>query len=364
MQKEPMTKTSTDSRLLYQQIYQDLESKIATGQIGYMEQIPVLPDLCRIYGVSAAPVRRALDELARAGLIVKRRGRGQGTFAIKCVARTTLRVLLIGDFDIYKSPIEVCFEIFDLLAGIREASKEQGCEVQMVSLKGADTLPPVSGETGYLIISMSWAGYEQGVALAERHQAPYVLVNPPWSGHPCVRVDMEQGAFLGVNYLAQLGHRRIAYLGAREGDWFAPRFSGYQKALAANGLDLDEALIKETDGIDPQQDWDALDTLLALPTPPTALFACSDYRALHLLVHCKRSGILVPQNLSICGYDNINEVANAEPAITSVHHPRQELGKRAVELLAGLIKGEAFEDRDLVATPQLIVRDSCTRPRR
>lgn len=211
---------------------------------------------------------------------------------------------------------------------------------------------------------MSWAEYEQGARLAERHHAPCVLVNPPKAGRPCVRVDMEQGAFLGVNYLAQLGHRRIAYVGTNYGEWHAPRFDGYRRALAANEIEFDPALAQDSDGTRPEQDWRALDMLLALPAPPTAIFACNDYRALHLLTRCKRRGIRVPQELSICGYDNISEVATIEPALTTVQHPRQELGKMAVELLTGLIQGETDERTERVIKPELIVRASTAPPGR
>jgi DNA-binding LacI/PurR family transcriptional regulator len=357
-------KDAADAPPLYQQIYSDLETKINTGELRFMEQIPALPDLCKIYGVSSAPVRRALDDLARAGLIVKRRGRTKGTVVIKRMTRTRIRVLLLANFDITKSAIETCHEVFDLLAGIQEAAREVGGEVQQVSSNGFESLPPAGADTGYLVIAMTWAEYEQGARLAARHGAPCVLVNPPQAGHACVRVDMEQGACRGVNYLAQLGHRRIAYVGAAHSEWFAPRFAGYRQALAANGLALDPALVQETDGIAPEQDQQALETLMALSDPPTAIFACSDYRALHLLAHCRRKGVQVPQQLSICGYDNIGEVANIEPPLTTVYHPRQELGKIAVELLTCLLAGEKQGIVDRVIRPELVVRASCAIPRR
>ena len=87
--------------------------------------------------------------------IVKRRGRGQGTFAVKRLTQTTLRVLLLADFDIYKSAIETCHEVFDLLAGIQEAAAEVGAQVQQVSSRGFDSLPPAGADIGYLVIAMT-----------------------------------------------------------------------------------------------------------------------------------------------------------------------------------------------------------------
>lgn len=210
----------------YRQIYEDLNQKIHTGQLRYMEQIPALPALCQEYGVSESPVRRAIDELARAGLVVKRRGRGQGTFVVKRLATITFRVLLVAGADLYRSTVAAYHEIFDLLDGIREATLAAGNEMQMVSLSGFDTLPPGGANTVYLVIAMTWEEYEQGARLAERSRTPCILVNPPRAGYPCVRVDMEQGAYLGTNYLAQIGHRQIAYVGSTESDWFLPESEG------------------------------------------------------------------------------------------------------------------------------------------
>lgn len=344
---------------LHEQIYTDLKRQISSGEIGYMQQIPTLRALCKMYGVSDITVRRALNELARDGLIVKQRGRGRGTFAIKRVTDARIRVFIIAGFDIQKTPIQACHEMFDLLAGIHKAVENEGAQIQMTSHASFNNLPDTEPDTGYLIIANRWEEYEEGARLAQQHHAPYVLVNPPASGYPCVRVDMEEGAFLGTSHLAQQGHRRIAYVGATIRHWFAPRFAGYQRALAHHGLPFDPALVVETTGVDPQQDWGALDYLLALPSPPTAIFTCSDYRALHLMTHCKRRGVAIPQDISLCGYDNIRECSSVDPALTTVHHPREELGELAVKLLIRLIAGEEPEMEDIVVRPRLVVRRSC-----
>jgi DNA-binding LacI/PurR family transcriptional regulator len=349
---------------LYRQIYADLERKISTGEIRYMEQLPVLADLSSAYGVSDAPVRRALDELARAGFIVKRRGRGQGTFAIRRLTPLTVRVLLLARFDVSRSAPEMCHEVFDLITGIQQAACEAGCTLQQISSHSFAHLPPAGADTGYLVIAMTWPEYQQGVHMAQEHAAPYVLVNPPQAGHPCARVDSEHGSFLAVNYLAQLGHRRIAYVGESRSEWFTPRFQGYQRALIENGLPPDQTLVQNTNGIDASQDCEALDSLMGLPDPPTAIFACSDYRAIHLMTHCKRQGVRVAQDLSICGYDNIGESANIEPALTTVNHPRQELGAMALELLSSLHRGDTPNPIDRVVASQLVVRASCAPPKR
>jgi DNA-binding LacI/PurR family transcriptional regulator len=351
---------------LYRHIYDDLARKINTGEIGYMEQIPVLAELCQLYGVSEAPVRRALDELSREGWIVKKRR--QGTFVIRRPAhqeRTfTARLLLMGDFDLERSALEVCHEVFDLLAGVRDAAREQGVRLQQVSQRGLEHLSPPGPNDGYIIIGMGEQDYRDGVRLA--NGAPCVLLNAPGAialpNVVSVRVDMEMGAFLGVNYLAQLGHRRIAHIGNTKSEWTRPRFSGYQRALAANGLVFDSALVCETGGIGPQEEEAAFDQLRQLENPPTAIFTASDYRALHLLAPLRRAGYSVPWTLSLCGYDDISEAESIIPALTTVRHPRYELGDTAISLLRNQLSGLPIADS--VVRPELIVRDSCTSPSR
>lgn len=366
--------SGTSSPLVYRRIYDDLSSKIDRGEIAYMEQLPVLPDLCTLYSASHVTVRRALEALERDGYVRRQRGRGKGTFAVKRTSKAVLRVLLVGEGDILRNPVELCHEVFDLLAGIREAAAAQGASVQTASLTSFDTLPTPAGERGtlgYLIVAMEWGGYQQGAYLAARHGAPFVLVNPPLPGFPCVRVDMEEAAFRGVEYLTGLGHRRIAYIGGTHGAWFSPRWNGYRRALAQAGLPYDQDLVRESDGVSAEQDAAALDALLALPQPPTAVFASSDYRALHLLAHCQRKGIVVPRDLSLCGYDNIGEVEDVAPALTTVNHPRYEQGAEAVSLLLDLLAqeqlvssgghdGAAMADRRIA--PRVVVRASCAPP--
>jgi DNA-binding LacI/PurR family transcriptional regulator/DNA-binding transcriptional regulator YhcF (GntR family) len=358
------TNYAGDSTHLYRQVYDDLEQQIATGSLRYQEHLPTLPELCRKYGVSAASVRRALDELERARLIVRQRGRGKGTIVIKrLLPNLTLRVLTMDD-KLHQRPLEHHHEFFDILMGVREAAKEVEATLQTVSPSGFGSLPVPVGPAGYLIIGQGYGGYVDGAEMARQHECPFLHMNTPFAVAPCIRVDMERGAYLATNYLAQLGHRRIAYVGAYKGEWFGPRFDGYRRALEVNGLAFDEALVRSTGGVAREQDTDALDALLALPQAPTAIFACSDYRALHLLAACRERGISVPQQLSICGYDDIGEAADVLPAVTTIRHPRAELGRAAVEVLIRFIQEGEQPELDQVVEPQLIVRDSCAPPRR
>jgi DNA-binding LacI/PurR family transcriptional regulator len=363
--KKGSSRESAPSTLIHQRIYDDLSGKISRGEIGYMEQLPVLPDLCSIYEASHVTVRRALETLERDGYIRRQRGRGKGTFAIKRSGKASIRLLFIGEAEVLRSPIELYHEVFDLIAGIREAAALENATVHTVSPTSFDSMSTPDADersVGYIIIAMGWSDYSEGIHLANRHNAPFVLLNAPLPGYPCVRVDMEEATFLGVQHLTRLGHQRIAYVGCQLGEWFASRWAGYRRALAASGLAFDPALYRDSDGVTPVMDEQALESLLALPEPPTAIFAASDYRALHLMNHCRRLGISIPNDLSLCGYDNIGEAADVVPALTTVHHPRLEQGKEAVSLLLDLMNTGKSDILDRRIKAHVVERESCAPP--
>jgi DNA-binding LacI/PurR family transcriptional regulator len=108
-------------------------------------------------------------------------------------------------------------------------------------------------------------------------------------------------------------------------------------------------------------DANALAELLSVEPPPTAIFASTDYRALHLMDACRQRGLAVPSQISICGYDDISEAADVNPSLTSVHHPCRELGRIAVDRLYDLIHKKSAPS-DVVVRPHLVERESCAPP--
>lgn len=347
---------------LYEWIYQDLERKIVQGEIPDGAQIPPLRDLCAEYEVSTSSVRRALGDLERNGLISKHRGRG--TFAIGKRARRDIYVLLAGKrWDLYRTPMKFIAEVFDILAGIRDTAREEGqADVTLISQALPETLPPADAGTtaGYLLIAMYVEDDMEVFRQAQRQGIPIVLVNAPVPVTPCVRVDMEEGVFLGVEHLIRQGHRRIGYIGRGQTEWYSPRLMGYYRALAQNGLRSDPELVAL--GNTESEDEAAMDRLLALPEPATAVFVEVDHRALHLLQYARRQGIAVPEQISICGYDDFGDAARAQPPLTTVHHPCYEIGQEAVRLLSRLMDGEPPGKQDIVLPTHVVVRASTAPP--
>ena len=179
-------------------------------------------------------------------------------------------------------------------------------------------------------------------ALQDTH-LPMVMVDAEAPGVPCTVVDDIRGGFLAAQHLISLGHRRIGFIGdEREGDLgflsTRRRLLGYRRALAGSGLRYDPALVRFGKHAAAAAASLTLD-LLGLPVPPTAIFAASDTQALGILTAARKSGHLVPGDLSVIGYDDIDSAAQF--GLSTVHQPLAESGERAARRLCAVISGQA-----------------------
>ncbi|NJN94703.1 MAG: LacI family transcriptional regulator [Anaerolineales bacterium] len=175
-----------------------------------------------------------------------------------------------------------------------------------------------------------------------------------------VDIDNEAAACHAVTHLAQLGHRRIgcitngplAYTSATE------RLGGYRQALRQAGLPEDEALIGYGE-FEPESGYRAMQTLLALPSPPTAVFVASDVVAFGAMAAIRDAGRRVPEDLAIIGFDDVPMSRYFNPPLTTVRLPAVEQGRRGGEVLIDLIEGKPVADSRQVLPTQLMVRQSC-----
>jgi LacI family transcriptional regulator len=204
--------------------------------------------------------------------------------------------------------------------------------------------------------------------LLATYKMPLVQVDPleRSGGLPFVSGDDFQGAQAATGHLLALGHRRIAFLlGPRNLRSSADRLSGYQSALQAAGIPPDPALLQPSE-FNFDGGYTAARLLLQAPalTPGTtgvssAIFAGSDEAAYGALYAARELGIRVPDQLSICGHDDLPYSARIWPGLTTVHQPAEETLERAVRLLIDLLKNpSAAIEMHLLLPSRLVVRGS------
>ena len=157
--------------------------------------------------------------------------------------------------------------------------------------------------------------------------------NMPWVG-----AGNRRGSYAATRYLLQLGHRRIAHIQG-PGKFLVSyeRYQGYCEALDEAGITPDPALVMEGDFM-PSGGQSCASKLLAVEERPTAIFAANDLMAYGVLTAVEQSGLRVPEDLSIVGFDDIPLSAHARPALTTVQQPFYEMGQRAIELLLSLLE--------------------------
>jgi LacI family transcriptional regulator len=162
-----------------------------------------------------------------------------------------------------------------------------------------------------------------------------------------------------VDYLISLGHRRIGFISGRSDLISADRrLRGYKERLAQAGIPIDPELIVQGD-FTASTGLKCARQLLGLPVPPTAIFAANDQSALGAYQAAQEAGLSIPGDLSIVGFDNIPDAAQANPGLTTVDQSIQEMGRIAIQMLVKLIEGEPLETKIINTATHLVIRDSC-----
>lgn len=161
-----------------------------------------------------------------------------------------------------------------------------------------------------------------------------------------------------MRHLIALGHTRIGFTTRPSlAESSSDRLVGYRSALDAADIPFDPDLVVET-AIEPGSAYRAMERLLDLPRPPTAVFGVHDLVAIDLLRAAKDRGLRVPEDISVVGHDGVHATLATDPPLTVMRQPLQELGKQAVEMLLTLIDDPDAEPIQRVLPVQLIVRGS------
>ena len=219
-------------------------------------------------------------------------------------------------------------------------------------------------------------GDEMSPILAEIQRAvddgvPIVMVHSPIPNVPTVSADNRQGGRLAAQHLLDLGHRSIGIISALPLDeGMADREAGFLDRLREAGMPVDRAAVPTMYG-NHQIDGGRQATLDLMEHAPqlTAIFVLNDLMALGALDAAHSTRRRVPDDVSIVGFDDIPFAALANPPLTTVGQPIQQLGEQAADLLLRVIDDglssivDIRAQTNLLFPNQLIVRESTAAPR-
>lgn len=196
-----------------------------------------------------------------------------------------------------------------------------------------------------------------------RRGIPVVIVDRlRESGGFCsVAVDDVFGGRIAVEHLVEKGHTRVAFIGGPDSiGQVRERLQGAREIWQEAGLPADDLVYLPTSALTVSEGRSAGERLAGLPVRrrPTAAFCANDLIALGLLQQAIGSGLRVPEDLAIIGFDDIEFAAAAAVPLTSVRQPRQELGRTAAALVLDEATNPQHEHQQATFIPELVARAS------
>ena len=205
----------------------------------------------------------------------------------------------------------------------------------------------------------------EDIRLAEENGLPVVLVARSVEGAdvPAFRGDDAYGTALATNHLIALGHRRIAMIGGTDQTSTGrDRFQGYLNAMEEAGLEVKPSL-RIAGPRTKQAGFAAVAQFLALKDKPTAAVCWNDLVAIGLMNGIARAGLAPGVDISVTGYDDLEEAAIATPALTTVWNGQREVGRRAARVLLDRLSGVPVVSSQELIRPELHIRQSTGKPK-
>lgn len=186
----------------------------------------------------------------------------------------------------------------------------------------------------------------------------YVLVSRRSPGHLSVSGDDYLGGVLVGDHLAALGHTRIGIVaGPPWASTSVDRVQGCVDALAKAGIDVAPDHVVAA-GFDTEHGVSGAQQLLALPSPPTAIFAINDFSAIGVIGVLRSRGLQLGRDVAVVGYNDISIASALSVPLTTVRSPMREMGVRAIETLLAAVNNLPVSST--VLPPTLVVRESTT----
>ena len=228
---------------------------------------------------------------------------------------------------------------------------------------------------GMVVATLATPESDQMLARLAEHKVPIVLVGRSFD-HPgvdSISANHRRGGALATQHLIDLGHKRIAFVGAEQYEAeHVGRLRGYLDAMEEAGLPVSAGHVVGHTGTghSPRYStkitgYQATQRLLRLPSRPSAIFARNDHTATGVIQALQEAGLRVPEDISVAGFDNIPLTALMSPTLTTVSQPTEEQGRLAAEFLLSRIEQKAPPTRrEVLLDCHLIVRSSTSEPPR
>ncbi|HEY3926237.1 MAG TPA: LacI family DNA-binding transcriptional regulator [Acidothermaceae bacterium] len=256
----------------------------------------------------------------------------------------------------------------DLAAGVEDSAAD--ADLSVILCNSAESLTRESHyldlleqQRAYGVLITPVATKTPALEAIRRRGTAVVLVDRGSSPRQCsVSVDDRVGGELAISHLIACGHKRLGFVGGPVTlTQVSDRLAGARDALRLGGLRPNALTIVETAGLNVVAGRQAAERIVDMPAHqrPSAVFCANDLLALGVLQEMTRRRLLVPRDIAIVGYDDIEFAAAAAVPLTSIRQPRAQLGRAAAELLIEEVtEPKLHRHRQVVFEPDLVARES------
>lgn len=352
----------------YKEVKKEIQAWILQGKIMPDQKILSENELAEMFKVSRHTIRQALSELVHEGWLYRQQGRG--TF---CKERTGEKSKQI-DRTIGIITTSISDYIFpSIISGIESFLSEKGYNLILASTnhdieRERKCLENMLGQKldGLIVEPTKSAFYNPNLNSylnLEKNRIPYVMINAFYSDlQPAsLTVDDEKGGFMAAEHLIKLGHKRIGGIFKIDDLQGVNRMKGFMRAMREYSIPIHPGTIITFVTEDKQRKIrESSARLLNEIDHPTAFFCYNDEVALILLDVIREQSLKVPEDISIVGFDDSQLALATEVKLTTLSHPKMEMGLAAAKMVVESIEsGSDLSGTDkIVYEPALIERNS------
>jgi DNA-binding LacI/PurR family transcriptional regulator len=334
----------------YIEVKNNIKQLIDTDQLeGKLPGERILADR---FGFSYMTIRHAVNELVEEGYLY--RIPRKGTF----VSGPKVRGVETGNIGFY---------LYDKLKGgisspyysivlkmIQKEIRARG--YNLILFTRVDDIDPKSVEG---IIATFFPDAEDKIVSMSKY-LPIVLLDNDVKGVviPAVVVDNFNSTYHAIEYAISLGHKRIGYVSGLDNSSVGlKRLAGYKTALQDYGLEIREDYIYGGD-YEFTSGYESVDHFLSLKEIPTFIHCANDLMALGLMKGLMERGMNVPEDISVLGFDNIEECERLHPSLTTMSVNFERMANESIEILLAEIKGGKASTKKCIVPADLVIRES------
>lgn len=343
----------------YELVKETLRKKIIDGTYKINQKLPTENDLMKHFNVSRYTIRRAVGELENEHYVYRIQGGGmfvqdwQRNWAANDTNKL-IGVISTHMADYIFPPIisgidsVISDQGYSFIVGntLNNPKRERNSLLNMLDLKIAGL---IIEPTQSALPNPNLDLYRQ---IAE-YKIPTILFHSTYPSltFPTLLTDDQGGERQLIDYLFKLGHTKILGVFQVDDQQGVNRMNGMIQAYRESAVPLTDSNIIMYQSTDSYQSiLKKVDNVLSSEDTPTAVACYNDQFATYLISHLQKQGIRVPTDISVVGFDNYSMAQVLSPTLTTVNHPKRQLGEDAGQMLLKMINGEQVKSK-LYETP-------------